>query len=152
MDKQRRYQKTKAMVTLAENMADLSVCKKMSVGCVIFDRSFSKVHSIGYNGPPRGTPHESCHGVQGRKCSCIHAEANALIKLDTPDKDLVLFCTVSPCPHCAGLILNSRKIDTVLFTYTWDNDQAREGIELLENRIEVQHVEIFQQIVSDPRP
>lgn len=110
----RRETKLSVFVQFAKNLSSLSTCKRLTVACIIFDDALSKVHAIGYNGQPAGVPHSRCSGVAG-SCGCVHAEANALVKLDTPDKGLVLYTTHSPCTHCAGLIINSGKVSKVLY-------------------------------------
>ena len=73
-----------------------------------------EVLSIGYNGPACGLGNDTCKAVEG-KCGCIHAEANALIKLRNRSPNNVLISTAGPCEHCAGLILNSQQVAAVLF-------------------------------------
>jgi deoxycytidylate deaminase len=48
-------------------------------------------------------------------CGCIHGEANALVKVRSRESGLILFTTNSPCPHCAGLIINSHRIGAVIY-------------------------------------
>lgn len=98
---------------LAMNLADLSRCKRLRVGCVIIRPDLSEVLAIGYNGPARGLDNGGCRKVEG-SCGCQHAEANALVKLRSSESDLVLLTTVTPCEHCAGLILNSGRVASVI--------------------------------------
>lgn len=106
-----------------ENLSELSTCKRAQVGCIVYPSDFSQVYAIGYNGPPRGEKNDSCSGVQG-DCGCVHAEANALLKLSTEDRDCKLLCSVSPCIHCAGLIVNSKRITNVIFLSKYRNDRG----------------------------
>lgn len=130
----RSEEKLAIFTGFAEALASLSTCKRLQVGCVVVPKDFSKVHSIGYNGPPAGVDNDSCNGAQGG-CGCVHAEANALIKL-TDVSDALLITTRSPCPHCAGLIVNSRKISSVLWLHAYRNPEglhtlAQAGISVL---------------------
>ena len=111
---ERLRRKVKVFWDLAIGLSNLSVCRRLSVGAVILAQDLSTVLSIGFNGPPSGMPNDSCRDTQGN-CGCIHAEANALVKLRTEQSGLLLIVTVSPCEHCAGLILNSRRIGAVLY-------------------------------------
>jgi deoxycytidylate deaminase len=99
----------------AESLGELSTCRRAKVGTIIFPPDFTEVLAIGYNGQPRGASNDSCADVSG-KCGCVHAEANALVKLATTRDGLVLLCTKLPCAHCAGLIANCRQIQTVLYS------------------------------------
>ena len=101
----RYHQKFDVMCRLVQDIATLSTCKRLQVGAVIVDVGFTQVLSIGYNGPASGLPNDSCTGEQG-SCGCIHAEANALIKL-SDRRPSFLIATHSPCVHCAGLIVNA---------------------------------------------
>ena len=125
----RRRAKLNVFVQFTKGLAGLSTCSRLTVACTIFDEGLSKVHAIGYNGQPAGVPHSRCSGSQG-SCGCVHAEANALVKLDTPDKGLVLYTTHSPCAHCAGLIINSGKIAKVLYNVEY---RDAEPISLLKS-------------------
>jgi Deoxycytidylate deaminase len=44
----------------------------------------------------------------------VHGETNALIK-HADYSDAVIYCTTSPCPACAGLIVTSRRISRVIY-------------------------------------
>lgn len=111
----------------AKELAELSTCKRLKVGCVVVDPELSGDMAIGYNGPPAGVSNDACRSEEGA-CGCIHGEANALIKLRTSKTGLVMFTTVSPCEHCAGLIINSRRIGYVIFQEAYRDDT---GLELL---------------------
>jgi deoxycytidylate deaminase len=103
--------KLRVFCDLAVRLSTLSTCKRLSVGCVILPLDLSSVSAIGYNGVPAGEDNSSCDGEEGR-CPCIHAEANALVKL-RDRRDCLLLTTVSPCLHCAGLIVNSGVVRAV---------------------------------------
>lgn len=114
------------------DLAQLSTCKRAKVGCVVVPDDLSMVYSIGYNGPPAGEPNDSCTGEQGR-CGCVHAEANAVVKLG-PVTEAVLVCTTAPCLACAGLIVNCRKIHCVVYGLAYRDES---GLELLRKHVQV---------------
>jgi deoxycytidylate deaminase len=70
--------KLRAFWGFTESLASLSRCRRLRVGCVIIRPDFSEVLAVGYNGPPRGVPNDSCRDGAG-VCGCIHCEANGLI-------------------------------------------------------------------------
>jgi deoxycytidylate deaminase len=90
----------------------------------------TEVLAIGYNGPPSGVPNESCRAEEGA-CGCIHAEANALVKLRARARRITLITGVAPCEHCAGLILNSKRVAAVVFDGFYRDSR---GINLLSSR------------------
>ena len=98
---------------LSSGLAKLSTCRRLAVGCVIVPLDLSSVLAIGYNGPSSGEDNSSCNSTEGT-CSCIHAEANALVKLHDA-RDSLLLTTISPCLHCAGLIINSGIVKIVAY-------------------------------------
>lgn len=106
--------KLKVFIDLVDGLSRISTCKRANLGCVIVTSSLTEVVSIGYNGPPAGSPNESCRGTQGT-CGCIHAEANALVKLRGYGEGLLLISSLSPCEQCAGLILNSGKVSSIIY-------------------------------------
>ncbi len=118
--------KMKVFADFAENLAALSNCKRATAGCIIFPRDITAVYSIGYNGPPAGLPNDGCTGVR-MQCGCVHAEANALIKLGHVT-DALLLTTRAPCIHCAGLIINSRKISEVYWAQPYTNDRGLDAL------------------------
>lgn len=133
--------KLRKFFEFTSSLAELSHCKRAKVGCVICDREFTRVLSIGYNGPPAGISNASCTGVEGN-CGCVHAEANALIKLGTADSAIML-CTSVPCYHCAGLIVNSKKIDLLYHKTFYRDDRGMKilrasGIEVIHYNMPVQ--------------
>lgn len=119
------------------DLASLSTCKRKSAGAIVFPSDFSAVYAIGYNGPPRGLPNESCTATEG-DCGCIHAEANAMIKMPSYVVDCTMLCTMSPCVQCAGLIINSQQISRVLYLHEY---RKLHGLWRLEEAgLEVQQV------------
>lgn len=101
-----------------DNLAGLSCCKREGsrLGCVIIRADFTEVVAIGYNGPAAGEPNDRCRGADAvGSCGCIHAEANAITKMGRRGYETVLICSLSPCEHCAGLIINTQCIKGVIF-------------------------------------
>lgn len=113
----RSEQKKQCFISLAMNLGALSTCQRAQVGAVIIAEDLTEVLSIGYNGPPAGTPNDSCAAGEGT-CGCIHAEANALIKL-SDRRPAILITTTSPCHQCAGLIINRRNITGVIYVNSY---------------------------------
>lgn len=115
---------------MALDLSNLSRCKRLRVGCVLVPPDMSEVAAIGYNGPPAGEDNDACRATAGG-CGCIHAEANALVKVRSGPAGLVLVTTDSPCEHCAGLIINSGRVGWVVYTRHYRDSR---GLDLLENR------------------
>jgi deoxycytidylate deaminase len=120
----RRLDKLLKFMAFCDDIAKLSTCKRAQCGAIVFDWQFERVVSIGYNGPPRSLPNESCT-EEPNKCGCVHAEANALLKATTAQygHGYAMYSTTLPCLHCSGLIINS-KIIGVLFWATTYSDQS----------------------------
>jgi dCMP deaminase len=83
------------------------------VGCVIVDAENSSVLSLGYNGNAKGRDN-NCEIVDSTRkdtisnCTCVHAEANALIKFNySYPFPVVMYVTLSPCEMCAKMIVNA---------------------------------------------
>lgn len=100
---------------LAFTASKQATCPKLRVGCVLVKDG--RILSLGYNGACRGQEHCEDVGcdlalIDGRE-SCqraVHAEANALLNaayVGAATKGAVLYCTHSPCYHCAKLLLNA---------------------------------------------
>lgn len=128
----RLHSKLKVFLDLTKALSTLSTCKRTgsNIGCVIVPPDLSGIMAIGYNGPPAGFDNDSCRGPEAvGSCGCIHAEANALVKRQPGTTGLVLITTLSPCEHCAGLIINSKAISAVLYQTEY---RDRSGILRLE--------------------
>ena len=110
----RRIRKFDVFCNMAKELATLSECSRLQNSAIIYTADFSAILAIGYNGPPAGS-FLPCTGEEGN-CGCIHAEANALVKLQqTSRMGLQMICTTSPCTHCAGLIINSKCLHGVYY-------------------------------------
>ena len=106
------------------------------VGCCIVSQDNCQVLAIGYNGDHKGGTNDRESMEPG--CSgFIHAEINALIKLDYNNpKRKTLYITLSPCRQCAKAIINGG-IDRVVFR---DLYRDTSGIDLLsDHKIETIH-------------
>ena len=115
-------------MTLAESLAQRSGDPKHKVGVCIVDGNNQAVLSIGYNGDHKGGSNKRLSLEHG-KSGFIHAEANALIKLDFNDpRRQVMYTTLSPCYACAQMIINAG-IDEVIFLEHY----CKEGTDLLED-------------------
>jgi deoxycytidylate deaminase len=123
MSLSRKYDKLTAFVTFARELSNLTTCKRGSCGAIVFPPNFSEVAAIGYNSPPSGSPNESCTGEEGT-CGCVHAEANAVIKLKDRTREWLMFSTTFPCQTCAGLIVNCKVIRAVIWERPYRNEDG----------------------------
>jgi dCMP deaminase len=121
----------------ATSLSRRSTCERLHVGCVITSWDHNRVLSIGYNGNYAGGPNMCDQSSVPGLCGCLHAEENALIKLDYNDHaEKRLYCTASPCTQCAKRIINAG-IRQVIYI---DPYRTSGGRELLgKNGIEVIH-------------
>lgn len=124
----RYIEKIKTFTMMGKLLVSLSTCKRLQVAAIIFPTDCSSVCAIGYNGPSRGLPNDSCRNIEGR-CGCVHAEANAIAKFNNDiSKPSLLYSTHMPCLSCAGLILNCTNIKGVIWSGEYRNT---EGIDLI---------------------
>ena len=89
----------------------------------------TQVLAVGYNGNYSGGPNHPESDVPGES-GMIHAEINALIKLDfnNPSRK-IMYLTLSPCRACAKAIVNGG-ISEVVFCEKYRDDS---GLRLLES-------------------
>ena len=107
------------------------------VGCCIVTEDNCQVLAVGYNGNHKGGPNIRESEEPG--CSgFIHAEINALIKLDYNNpKNKKMYLTLSPYRSCAKAIINGG-IKKVFYKSPY---RDLSGVELLlQNGVEVLHV------------
>ena len=99
---------------VAHIIARRSVDPRFKVGAAIVNEDGTLVLSVGYNGDHRGGTNEP-ESFEPGQSGLIHAEINALIKLDYnyPQRK-VMYLTMSPCRMCAKAIVNA-KIDAVVY-------------------------------------
>ena len=132
----KRYlKKLKTFIQMGKLLESLSVCKRLQVGAIIFPTDCSAIYSIGYNGPSKHLPNDSCSGVPGN-CGCIHAELNAVIKFNNDfAKPSLLYTTKSPCEACARVILNCSSIVGVIWSEEY---RSLDGVNLLkEHKLDI---------------
>ena len=106
-----RPSREETLMQTAELWAKRSTCIKPN-GAVIAREGH--IIAIGYNGAPPGHSHcleVGCEeGPDGGCMRTLHAEANAIAmaaKYGIPTEGASMFCTCSPCPICARLIINA---------------------------------------------
>jgi dCMP deaminase len=97
---------------MAISASKRSTCTRKNVGAII--ARDGRPISVGYAGAPEGLPHCLDQGcIPGPDGGCIrttHAEANAIsfaARKGIATQGATLYCTVSPCPNCAKLIINA---------------------------------------------
>ena len=114
-------------IEFADTISKRSSDPSFKVGCCIVTQDNTQVLAIGYNGDHKGGTNERESMDPG--CSgFIHAEINALIKLDYNNpKRKTLYITLSPCRQCAKAIINGG-IDRVVYRDTYRDTS---GIDLL---------------------
>lgn len=136
-----KERQAKAHIRAANVYADLSYCKRLKVGCVIVKDN--RIISIGYNGTPAGADNvcEDEHGAT--KQEVIHAEDNALSKLDRSAGETAegstVFVTHAPCKPCAEKIV-AAKVPLVIYEKSYRDTN---GIQYL-----VQHGVVVQQLTQ----
>lgn len=114
----------------ATSLARRSTCTRNRVGCVVTSADHHRVLSIGYNGNYAGGPNGCDRPEDVGACGCVHAEVNALLKLDYNDPTRKrLYTTVSPCAACAKCIVNA-KIDHVIYEEEY---RRPEGLNILRD-------------------
>jgi len=119
--KMSRYlDKIQTFIEMGKLLSRLSTCKRDKVSAIVFPCDCTAIYSIGYNGPAQGLLNDSCTDEEGQ-CGCVHAEANAIIKLGNQTKPCVLYSTRMPCRTCAGLILNCSQIKAVIYAANYRN-------------------------------
>ena len=112
----------------SKTISKRSVDPNFKVGCCIVTQDNTQVLAIGYNGDHKGGSNKR----ESMKPGCsgfIHAEINALIKLDYNNpKQKTMYITLSPCKHCAKAIINGG-IDKIVYL---DNYRDTSGLSLLK--------------------
>jgi dCMP deaminase len=114
---------------LTLHIAERSRDPRLKVGSVIVTEDNTSVLAIGYNGDQQGGDNKP-DSLEPGKSGFIHAEANALIKMNFGDhRNKKMYLTHSPCPVCARMIVNSG-IKKVIFC---DEYRDSKGLNILKN-------------------
>jgi dCMP deaminase len=114
-------------MNLALMLASRSTCSRLHVGCVVVSEDNQRVLAIGYNGSWKGGPN-GCDSGEPGNCGCLHAEDNALIKLNYNEPaNKKLYTTIMPCAYCAKRIVNAG-VKEVIYLHEY---RKKEGIEIL---------------------
>jgi dCMP deaminase len=138
--KEQRYNKT--YMTVAETFSKMSFAVRKQVGAIVVKDG--NIISHGWNGMPSGFPNE-CEIEENSKLTtkkeCLHAEANAILKLAKSTNSAengTLYVTCSPCIECSKLIIQAG-ISRVFYKELYRDDS---GILLLHKAgVEVKVVE-----------
>jgi len=115
-------------MSFASSIAKRSIDPRFKVGAIVVSNDNTQVLSVGYNGDQAGGSNQVDSSVPGES-GCIHAEINALIKLDYNNpKPKKMYVTLSPCKMCAKAMVNAG-IQEVIY-----NEKYRDtsGIKLLQ--------------------
>ena len=111
------------------NISRRSPDPSFKVAAIIVTEDNTQLLSLGYNGDHAGGPNCRESDMPGDS-GFIHAEVNALIKLDfNSPKRKKMYVSLSPCKMCAKAIINAR-IDEVVYI---DKYRDLSGVELLQN-------------------
>lgn len=109
--------------TIARRSSDPS----FKVAAIIVTDDNTQLLSLGYNGDHTGGPNCRESDLPGES-GFIHAEVNALIKLDfNSPKKKKMYVSLSPCRMCAKAIINAR-IDEVVYLEEYRDTS---GVDLL---------------------
>ena len=140
----KRITRDKLYTEIAKLFSQRATCGRLQVGCVI--TRDGRIIASGYNGPPRGKLLANQARLVDEKCHCdltqpctqsIHAEANAIsfaARNGIALEGTTMYCTHSPCPKCAELIIQSG-IEKVIFI---EHFRDAEGLQLLiTNNVQV---------------
>ena len=128
----------RAHMGAAFHYADLSYCNRRHVGCVIVKNDTPI--ALGYNGTPSGEEN-ICEDEDGlSKPNVIHAEDNALRKLQRSHESSVgayVFVTTAPCIRCAEM-LKDAQVGKVYYATLY---KGTEGLEyLIKHNIEIEQL------------
>ena len=116
-------------MTLTLLIAERSRDPRLKVGSVIVTEDNTTVLAIGYNGDQQGGTNQP-DSLEPGKSGFIHAEANALIKMNFSDhRNKKIYLTHSPCPVCARMIVNSG-IKKVIYCEEYRDSK---GLDILKN-------------------
>ncbi len=115
---------------VAKLIAERSIDPRHKVGAVIVSDDNTQVLSVGYNGDHAGGPN-SVESLEPGQSGCIHAEINALIKLDYNNpKKKKMYVTLSPCKMCSKALVNAN-IDEIVYEEEYRDTS---GLDLLVSK------------------
>jgi dCMP deaminase len=116
-------------MNIAREVSRRSADEKFKVGSIVVTGDNTQVLSLGYNGDHSGGPNCRESNEPGES-GFIHAEMNALIKLDYNNlKKRVMYITLSPCRLCAKAIVNAG-ISEVVYDEEYRDTS---GLDILSN-------------------
>jgi dCMP deaminase len=124
----------------AKSISERSIDPRFKVGAVVVSKDNTQVLAMGYNGDQAGGNNE-VESLEPGQSGCIHAEINALIKLDYNNpKPKKMYVTLSPCKMCAKAIVNSG-IEEIIYLEEY---RDKTGVEILgkADREVRQHAEV----------
>jgi dCMP deaminase len=111
----------------AKTISERSIDPRYKVGAIIVSDNNTQVLSVGYNGDHSGGSNQ-VESLEPGQSGCLHAEINALIKLDfnNPVKKR-MYVTLSPCRMCAKAMVNGG-INEVIYS---EGYRDTSGLDLL---------------------
>lgn len=137
--KDKQLRKDLIYMDMAKDVARFSYANRRKVGCIIVSKD-GNILGTGYNGTPKGTDNKCEDENNITQPYVIHAEENAVLNSETTDlKDSTAYVTLSPCLHCASVLIQ-KKVGRVVFSELYRDDL---GVKYLEkNGVVVEHVKI----------
>lgn len=115
-------------MTFVHHLAQRSSCYRAQVGCVVVTEDNHRVLAVGYNGGPKGLLN-GCVSDEPGKCGCLHAEMNALLKMDYNEPaGKKAYVTMMPCYNCSVGLVNAG-IQEVIYRASYRDES---GVRLLE--------------------
>ena len=115
-------------MSVAHTISQRSIDPRYQVGAIIVSDDNTQLLALGYNGNYKGGPN-SVESLNPGESGLIHAEQNALIKLDYNNpKRKKMYVTLSPCSHCAKMIVNAN-IEEVVYAEEYRDTT---GIDIME--------------------
>lgn len=112
----------KVNLRIAEAISTLSRAERKKVGCIIVD-NYGRLVSSGYNGTPSKVSN-SCEIDNVTKPEVIHAEINAVLNSTQADlSGCIVYLTLSPCVHCAAVLLQKR-ISEIYYSSVYRNTDS----------------------------
>lgn len=113
------HKKIHNLLRIAQERAKLSHDDQTKVGAVLVDKVSLDIIATGYNGFIRNAKDYALPKTRPLKYRyMIHAEANLIYNLISKglgikSKDTILFCTHSPCEHCARALFQCGITDII---------------------------------------